>query len=108
MRLNLVGSGVCSDAVGKHLTGTLPWITSWLLYQGKAIEKLLSIGGLLTSLIVFIGPLSLALYVSFTKSDIGAVPHIPFFGNSKRAEQIELSLIFIFTTIIVTVGLLHS
>ena len=107
MRLNLVGSNICSEDVGKLLTVSFPWYTGWLLYQGSIIKSLLSIGGILTSFIVFIGPLWLVLLVSFRRKDI-TLSREMFIGNSKLAEQIELVLISIIMVVLMTIGLFSS
>ncbi len=40
MRYNLVNSGLVGDKTGMFLTSVLPWILSWLLYQGEGIVNI--------------------------------------------------------------------
>jgi hypothetical protein len=63
-RLNLIGFGLCSRRVGNILAVYFPFAASYLLYGEGAVKKLLSWGGVIfTSLVAFILPLALALYV---------------------------------------------
>jgi amino acid permease len=63
MRYNLVNAGLASHRVGSFLTSVLPWLLSWMLYQGEGIIEVFAWGGLvLNGLIGFILPLVVALY----------------------------------------------
>eukprot|EP00550_Attheya_septentrionalis_P006573 CAMPEP_0198290160 /NCGR_PEP_ID=MMETSP1449-20131203/8119_1 /TAXON_ID=420275 /ORGANISM="Attheya septentrionalis, Strain CCMP2084" /LENGTH=421 /DNA_ID=CAMNT_0043988619 /DNA_START=161 /DNA_END=1423 /DNA_ORIENTATION=- len=42
MRLNLVGSGLCSQKTGNFFAVYLPWALSWTLYFGESVKELLS------------------------------------------------------------------
>ncbi|KAL7579867.1 hypothetical protein ACA910_004878 [Epithemia clementina (nom. ined.)] len=94
-RLNLIApSGehqqpLCSRFVGNIWAVYFPFGVSWFLYNGKAITKLLSWGGILfTSFVAFILPLSLALFVVRNSSAPGSVAVYGFFSlDSKRAQE---------------------
>lgn len=63
-RYNLVNSGLCSTRVANVFVVYLPWGISWLFYQGTAVSKLLSWGGILFSgALAFLLPLYLAIRV---------------------------------------------
>ena len=63
MRYNLVNSGIVGPRLGAFLTSVLPWLLSWLLYQGQGIMDVFEWGGLvLNGLVGFILPLALAVY----------------------------------------------
>jgi hypothetical protein len=64
-RLNLMGSGLCSRTTGNLLAVYFPFTMAWLLYNGSAITKLLAWGGVIfSSLVSFILPFALAVYVA--------------------------------------------
>lgn len=69
-RLNLIGATspedppMCSRPIANVLAVYLPFGISWFLYDGKAITSLLSWGGIVcTSIVAFILPLTLTIYV---------------------------------------------
>ena len=103
-------TGLCSERMGKHLTITFPWVVSFLFYRGDVVEQLLSWGGILTALIVFVGPLALALLVSFSTAEVnkGAILHVRLWGDSKIAERIELVSISVLTVVLVFIGVMRS
>ena len=62
MRYNLVVGGVCGNGLGTFLGGVLPWLVSWLVYQGHAVMDLLTWAGLvLNGFIDFLCPVVVAL-----------------------------------------------
>ena len=62
MRYNLVVGGVCGNGLGTFLGGVLPWLVSWLVYQGHGVLELLSWTGLvLNGFIDFFCPALVAL-----------------------------------------------
>lgn len=73
-RYNLTHSGLCDRRTANLAVVWLPWMLSWVFYQGDAIGKLLDWGGiLLTSMVAFLLPLYLgvrALLVSDVKGSI--------------------------------------
>ena len=42
MKMNLVGSGLCTSTQGNMVAVFLPWLIGWLFYKGSAAAKLLS------------------------------------------------------------------
>ena len=73
-RLNLTGSGLCTRGQANVLAIYFPWGTAWLLYTGGRTTALLGWGGIIfTSIVVFIAPLALSLYVVCTSPNEGSV-----------------------------------
>merc|ERR1711862_324719 len=71
MRLNLTGSGLCTERNANLLAVYIPWTVSWLFYNGAAVEQLLSWGGMLcTSICAFLAPTLLALKATMSDSTI--------------------------------------
>jgi len=90
-RLNLTGSGLCSEFVANIFAVYLPWGTAWLLYGGGGTTWLLGWGGIIfTSIIVFIAPLGLSLYVVYTNDTQGSVPVYGSYVPSKVKQEIFL------------------
>lgn len=72
-RLNLTGSGTCSDRVGNLLAVYLPFGLSWMMYH--RVTQLLSWGGIIfTSFVAFILPLLLAWHTVREFDSIGSIP----------------------------------
>eukprot|EP00934_Nitzschia_sp_Nitz4_P001116 Nitzschia sp. Nitz4//scaffold8_size234185//51452//53067//NITZ4_001238-RA/size234185-augustus-gene-0.239-mRNA-1//1//CDS//3329559749//1116//frame0 len=73
-RMNLTGSGLCSHRMGNILAVYLPFLCSWLFYQGDAITQILSWGGtLFTSVVAFVLPLLVSLHALDTSDCQGEV-----------------------------------
>lgn len=65
MRYNLVVGGVCGNVTATFFGVALPWMTSWLLYQGRASAVFINFSGtILISLVGFVLPLVVALAAS--------------------------------------------
>lgn len=75
----------------------IPWGVSWMFYQGDAIEQLLSWGGVLfTSVVAFILPLSLALYMLLFRPECeGAIDVHGKIVTSRRANIVALSFLLL-------------
>lgn len=73
-RYNLTHSGLCSVRMANLMVVWIPWLVSWLLYQGDSIGQLLDWSGvLLTSVVAFILPLYLALRILLTTDHVGSI-----------------------------------
>jgi hypothetical protein len=73
-RLNLTSTGMCSERMGNVLSVYLPFAVAWILNDGRAVTKLLGWGGVIfTSLVAFILPLGLALYVAEKFDEEGTI-----------------------------------
>lgn len=73
-RMNLTGSGLFSHRVANILAVYVPFLGSWLFYQGDAITDLLSWGGtIFTSVVAFILPLWVSLKALDTTDNQGVV-----------------------------------
>ncbi|KAL7570139.1 hypothetical protein ACA910_019979 [Epithemia clementina (nom. ined.)] len=73
-RYNLTHSGLCTERTANLIVVWIPWLLSWLLYQGDSIGQLLDWSGvLLTSAVAFILPLYLALRILVTTDQQGSV-----------------------------------
>eukprot|EP00539_Tryblionella_compressa_P011125 CAMPEP_0178803704 /NCGR_PEP_ID=MMETSP0745-20121128/14633_1 /TAXON_ID=913974 /ORGANISM="Nitzschia punctata, Strain CCMP561" /LENGTH=535 /DNA_ID=CAMNT_0020462845 /DNA_START=145 /DNA_END=1752 /DNA_ORIENTATION=- len=96
-RMNLAGSGLMSWSTANALAVYLPFLSSWIFYQGDAITQLLSWGGIIfTSLIAFILPLLLALHSLDTSDDEGAVDvYSPFHFYSKKSKKNVLIILLV-------------
>jgi hypothetical protein len=89
-RYNLTHSGLCSERVANILVVWIPWLGSWLFYQGDAIGELLQWGGvLLTSTLAFVLPLYIALRALVTTDQKGSI-HVYGAGTSRRQQMICL------------------
>lgn len=87
-RMNLTGSGLVSKPVGNLLAVVLPFSISWVFYQGEAITKLLSWGGILfTSVTAFILPLLISLHSLATSTNEGSVPVFKAWGEISRQTE---------------------
>lgn len=95
-RLNLTGSGICSQGMGNFLGVWLPWSLSWMFYKSALTAELLSWGGMLfTSIIAFIAPLLLAVKAAMNVNlDVDSEGHISIpWGpcvNTKRGTVVAL------------------
>jgi hypothetical protein len=91
-RMNLTGSGLVSHGTANGLAVYLPFLTSWMFYQGDAITQLLSWGGIVfTSLIAFVLPLLLALHALDVSNDEGAVDvYSPVHLTTKISKKMTL------------------
>jgi hypothetical protein len=90
-RLNLTGSGLCTERNANLLAIYLPWGTAWMLYSGGKTTALLGWGGIFfTSIIVFIAPLALALHVVLESKTKGSVAVYGPYLQGKRAQEVAL------------------
>lgn len=101
-RYNLTHSGLCSKRTANLLVVWIPWMTSWIFYQGDAIGKVLDWGGVfLTSAIAFLLPLYIALRALVTTNQEGS---IQVYGRSvNRKRQIFFLNILLFIAAIAVI-----
>mmetsp|Transcript_14618 Transcript_14618/g.18482 ORF Transcript_14618/g.18482 Transcript_14618/m.18482 type:complete len:410 (-) Transcript_14618:74-1303(-) len=99
-RLNLTGSGLCSEFKANLLAVYLPWGTAWMFYSGGSTSSLLGWGGIFfTSIIAFLAPLLVALHsVSAIDSD-GSVSVYGNFVLTKRQQILSLYGLLIFSVV---------
>ncbi len=99
-RLNLTGSGLCSEFTANILAVYMPWSISWMFYNGGSTTTLLGWGGIVfTSIVAFLAPLFLTLHVAYEKGLDGSI-HV--YGNitlTKRHHIIALYGLLILSTI---------
>jgi len=102
MKMNLVGSGLCTSTQGNILATFVPWLIGWLFYKGSAAAKLLSWGGVIfTSIIAFVAPLLLSIY-SVTKNMVGSINVWGYFNLSKKQEITALLLLLMMSVVCIT------
>lgn len=106
-RMNLVGSGLISYPIANGLAVYLPFLSSWMFYQGEAITNLLSWGGILfTSLIAFILPLVLALHSLDETDNEGSVDvYCPFHLPNKKSQRIALQVLLVLSGIAIVAAI---
>ena len=105
-RLNLTGSGLCSERVGHLLAVFFPFSFAWMLYDGEDVTTLLSWGGVIfTSLVAFILPLILALHVVQCFDYEGHV--LVYFGYFKESvTEARLLYVLVFLAVLSVVAAL--
>lgn len=108
-RLNLTGSGLCSLRTGNMLAVYGPFAAAWMLYDGQAITKLLSWGGIIfTSLVAFILPLILSIYVVRTSDTVGSIQVYGGWYRSKNAHLVSLYVLFALACLSIFVAILGN
>jgi hypothetical protein len=108
-RLNLTGSGLCSLRTGNILAVYGPFAAAWLLYDGQAITKLLSWGGIIfTSLVAFILPLILAIHVVRTDDTIGSIQVYGGWYKAKDPQLVSLYVLFALACLSIFVAILGN
>mmetsp|Transcript_10313 Transcript_10313/g.24584 ORF Transcript_10313/g.24584 Transcript_10313/m.24584 type:complete len:492 (+) Transcript_10313:311-1786(+) len=89
-RMNLTdGNALMSRNVANGLAVYMPFFFSWIFYNGDAIIKLLSWGGIIfTSLLAFVLPLLLSLH-SLERGDVDGSVNVykPWSVTSKRTQK---------------------
>eukprot|EP00536_Pseudo-nitzschia_multiseries_P007076 jgi/Psemu1/194662/e_gw1.160.110.1 len=92
-RMNLTDrNALMSRRAANGLAVYMPFFFSWIFYQGDAIIKLLSWGGIIfTSLLAFVLPLLLSLH-SLEKDDVDGSVNVykPWHVTSKKTQKIVL------------------
>jgi hypothetical protein len=107
-RMNLAGSGLVSHSTANGLAVYLPFLTSWVFYQGDAITQLLSWGGIIfTSLIAFILPLLLALHALDVCDDEGTVDvYSPFQHlTTQESQQTALRVLLVLAVLAIVAAI---
>ena len=95
-RLNLTGSGLCTEFVANLFAVYLPWSTAWVLYTGTKTTALLGWGGIFfTSIIVFICPLCLALHAVYESQGQGSVKVYGKFFQEKSKQEVALIVLLV-------------
>ena len=108
-RMNLTGSGLCSERFGNILAVYLPFGVAWLLYQGEAVTELLSWGGVMfTSIVAFILPLLLALHTVLEFESKGSIQVYFGFFTSKWSQVVSLVVLLVVAVISVVVAVLGN
>ena len=110
-RMNLTdGNAFLSRRAANLLAVYLPFLFSWVFYQGDAIIKLLSWGGIIfTSLVAFILPLLLSLH-SLEKSGAGGSVNAykPWQLTSKRKQNSALTVLLALSITSIMIGIWGS
>mmetsp|Transcript_9674 Transcript_9674/g.20875 ORF Transcript_9674/g.20875 Transcript_9674/m.20875 type:complete len:622 (-) Transcript_9674:1504-3369(-) len=113
-RLNLIGESPDAPALLQRpmanvLAVYVPFGASWFLYDGHAITKLLSWGGIIfTSIVAFILPLFLALHVSKLSSDMGSVTVFGHYFTSQSAQTTMLRVLLILAFLSIALAILGN
>jgi hypothetical protein len=108
-RLNLTGSGLCSDGTGNVLAVYGPFAAAWMLYDGKAVTKLLSWGGIIfTSLVTFLLPLLLAIHVVRTSDTEGSILVYGSWFRGKNAHLMSLYILLALAVLAIIVAVLGN
>jgi hypothetical protein len=110
VRMNLSGSGFLSMRTSNGLAVYLPFLTSWIFYQGDAVTNILSWGGIIfTSLIAFILPLLLSLHSLETGNDEGSVNvYKPWRVISITSQRTALRILLAFASVSIIIGILGN
>jgi len=107
IRLNLTGSGLCSERMANVLAVYLPWGTSWMFYVGGNTSALLGWGGILfSSFIVFLAPLSLALQVLLESDAVGSIDVYGGFFKSRSAQKVMLCILLACSVVSITLAVI--
>jgi len=110
-RMNLTdGNRGLSRNTANWLAVYIPFIFSWIFYQGDAITQLLSWGGIIfTSLIAFILPLLLSLRSIETGKAEGSVNvYKPFHLTSEKAQKLAIRVVLVLATASIIVAILGN
>lgn len=106
-RLNLTGSGLCSEFEANLLAVYLPWGISWMFYSGGSTTSLLGWGGIFfTSIIAFLAPLVVALQSVSAFTCNGAVS---VYGNlilTKRQQIFSLYGLLILSMVAIVLAVI--
>lgn len=88
----------------------LPFIFSWIFYQGDAITQLLSWGGIIfTSLIAFILPLLVSLRSIETSKCEGSVNvYKPFYLRSQETQKLAIRVVLVLAIASIIVAILGN
>ncbi|OEU09963.1 hypothetical protein FRACYDRAFT_247571 [Fragilariopsis cylindrus CCMP1102] len=110
VRMNLSGSGFLSMRTSNGLAVYLPFLTSWIFYQGDAVTNILSWGGIIfTSLIAFILPLLLSLHSLETGNDEGSVNvYKPWRVIPITSQRTALRILLAFASVSIIIGILGN
>lgn len=124
LRLSLMGGGnerratsqgnqFCTLPVANILAVYLPFGLSWMLYQGSSVTVLLSWGGMFfTSLVAFLLPLALALYVVKYEDCKGSIEVYPWclsdLLSSARSQVRSLQLLLVLSALAVVVAIVGN
>jgi hypothetical protein len=107
-RLNLTGSGMCTQRTGNMLAVYLPFFSAWLLSGAGSITTLLGWGGIIfTSLVAFIFPLALTLHTIHDCDAVGSIDvYSGLIADSKSAQLlwVRILLVLAVLAIVVAVG----
>jgi hypothetical protein len=104
----LMGSGA-SRTTGNALAVFLPFALSWFLYDGGAVAKLLSWGGVIfTSLVAFILPIALALHVTEEFDYDGTVSVYFGYVRTVAAEITTLRVMMVMASLAVALAVLGN
>ncbi|CAB9503805.1 expressed unknown protein [Seminavis robusta] len=109
------GNRLCSRPVANVLAVYLPFGLSWTMYQGSYVTLLLSWGGMIfTSLVAFLLPLALALYVVETNYEDckGSVPVYPWnlseYLSSKQSQVLALKVLLLVSFVAVAAAIMGN
>jgi hypothetical protein len=115
LRANRNGNRLCSRPVANILAVYLPFGLSWTLYQGSKVTELISWGGMIfTSLVAFLLPLALALYVVETRSGDckGFVRVYPWkmshYLSSKESQVWALKILLLVSSVAVAIAMVGN
>jgi hypothetical protein len=110
-RMNLTCNDLLSRDTANILAVYIPFLTSWIFYQGDAITQLLSWGGIIfTSLIAFILPLLAALYSLSTSDREGSIDvYYPLHCvRSKSAQKAALQILLVLSAFSIVAAILGN
>jgi Transmembrane amino acid transporter protein len=115
LRANTNGNRLCSRPVANILAVYLPFGLSWTLYQGSKVTMLISWGGMIfTSLVAFLLPLALALYVVQTSYEdcqgyIRVYPwKISDYWSSKESQVRALKILLFVSSVAVAIAIVGN
>lgn len=108
VRMNLSGS--FSIPVSNGLAVFLPFLTSWIFYQGDLVTNLLSWGGMIfTSLVAFILPLLLSLHSLETGDKEGSVNvYKPWSIIQKSSQKLALKILLAVASFSIVIAILGN
>lgn len=110
-RMNLTCNDLLSRGKANVVAVYVPFLMSWLFYQGDSITQLLSWGGIIfTSLIAFILPLLIALHSLDTSERDGSIDvYYPIHWiRSKSAQKAALKVLLVLSVISIVFAVLGN